>query len=116
MKRDKIHAHINAMGKRLMTGFNAIARELGVEGYAAGLPPSSFLKFSTPDQRYNELLEYLWYRELFREGVFVILRWFISYSHKESDIDTTLEKAKKALQRALDAAPKEKDKLTPFYW
>jgi glutamate-1-semialdehyde 2,1-aminomutase len=116
MKRDKVHAHINAMGKRLMDGFNRIAHELGVEGYAAGLPPSAFLKFNTSDRRYNERIEYLWYRELFREGVFVILRWFISYSHQESDIDETLEKAKKALKRALDTAPKEKDRVIPFYW
>ena len=116
MKREKVHAHINAMGKRLMDGFNAIARDLGVEGYAAGLPPSAFLKFNTPDKGHNELVEYLWYRELFREGVFVILRWFISYSHRESDIDETLEKAKTALKRALDAASKEKTKVTPFYW
>ncbi len=116
MKREKVHAHINAMGKRLMRGFNDIAKSLGVEGYAAGLPPAAFLKFNTPDQNYNALLEYLWFRELFREGIFVILRWFISYSHKETDIDETLEKAKQALQRALDAAPKEHGKITPFYW
>ena len=116
MKREKVHAHINAMGKRLMSGFNDIAKSLGVEGYAAGLPPAAFLKINTPDQSYNALLEYLWFRELFREGVFVILRWFISYSHKEADIDEALEKAKRALRRALDAATKEHGKVTPFYW
>jgi len=116
MKREKVHAHINVMGKRLMSGFNEIAKSLGVEGHAAGLPPAAFLKFNTPDQSYNALLEYLWFRELFREGVFIILRWFISYSHKEEDIDEALEKAKHALKRALDAAPKERGKTTPFYW
>jgi len=116
MKREKVHSHINAMGKRLMSGFNDIAKSLGVEGYAAGLPPAAFLKINTPDQNYNALLEYLWFRELFREGVFIILRWFISYSHKEKDIDEALEKAKRALKRALDAATKERGKTTPFYW
>ena len=104
------------MGERLMQGFNQIAKDLGVEGYAAGLPPSSFLKFNTPDAAYNQRLEYLWFRELFREGIFVILRWFISYSHKQADIDLTLEKAKRALQRALDAEPKERQSVKPFYW
>ncbi|MEX1275853.1 MAG: aminotransferase class III-fold pyridoxal phosphate-dependent enzyme, partial [Bacteroidota bacterium] len=105
MKREKVHDHINAMGRRLMAGFDAIAKELGVEGYAAGLPPSAYLKFNTSDPAYNARIEYLWFRELFREGVFIMLRWFISYSHTEKDIDDSIEKAKQALRRALDAEP-----------
>lgn len=115
MKREPVHKHIYSMGKRLMEGFNVIAKELGVEGYAAGLPPSPFLKFNTSDAAYNERVEYLWFRELFREGVFVILRWFVSYSHKKTDIDLALEKARRALKRALDAEPKERS-IKPFYW
>ena len=116
MRREPVHEHLRKMGKRLMDGFNVIAKDAGIEAYAAGLPVSSFLKFNTPDAGYNSRLEYIWFRELFREGVFVILRWFISYSHREGDIDLTLEKAKKALKRALDAEPKERRSLRPSYW
>jgi glutamate-1-semialdehyde 2,1-aminomutase len=116
MKREKVHDHLYSMGRRLMEGFNRIAAECGVEAYAAGLPPSSYLKFNTPDKAYNERLEYLWFRELFREGVFVVLRWFICYSHKAADIDEALEKAKTALKRALEAEPKERATIKPFYW
>ena len=116
MKREKVHEHLNAMGRRLMDGFNRLAKECGVEGYAAGLPPAPFLKFNTPDKAFNERLEYLWFRELFREGVFVILRWFICYSHKPSDIDEALDKARRALARALDAEPNERATMKPFYW
>lgn len=116
MKRERVHAHLNAMGKRLMDGFNRIAAECCVEAYAAGLPVASYLKFNTKDKAYNERLEYLWFRELFREGVFIILRWFICYSHKETDIDEALEKARKALKRALEAEPKERETIKPFYW
>jgi glutamate-1-semialdehyde aminotransferase len=116
MKREKVHDHLNAMGKRLMDGFNRIAAECGVEASAAGLPPAPFLKFNTPDKAYNERLEYLWFRELFREGVFVILRWFICYSHKPSDIDEALEKARRALKRALEVEPHERTTTKPFYW
>lgn len=116
MKREKVHDHLNRMGKRLMDGFNVIAKDLGVEGRAAGLPVSSFLKFHTPDKEYNARLEYLWFRELFREGIFVILRWFISYSHKEADIDQSLERARAALKRALDAEPRERASIKPHYW
>jgi glutamate-1-semialdehyde aminotransferase len=116
MKRERVHDHMNTMGKRLMEGFNRIAGELGVEGYAAGLPVAPYLKFNTKSKEYNERLEYLWFRELFREGVFVILRWFICYSHKEADIDEAIEKARKALKRALEAEPKERETTKPFYW
>ncbi len=116
MKREKVHAHIWAMGKRLMDGFNGLAKELDIEGQAAGLPPAPFLKFNTPDRDYNARLEYLWFRELFRERIFVILRWFISYSHKPADIDETIEKARKALKRALEAETKERDNVKPFFW
>jgi len=58
------------MGRRLMEGFNAIARDLGVEGHAAGLPPP------VPEVRqrrstYHDRLEFLWHRELFGEGLFM---------------------------------------------
>jgi len=48
--------------------------------------------------------------------VFVLLRWFISYSHTPSDIDETLEKARRALKRALEAEPRERSTIQPFYW
>ena len=116
MKREKVHEHIWAMGRRLMEGFNRIAKECGVDAYAAGLPPAPFLKFNTPDADLNARLEFLWFRELFRESLFVILRWFISYSHKPADIDETIDKARLALKRALEAEPKERENVEPFYW
>lgn len=116
MKREKVHEHIYAMGRRLMDGFNRLAAEFGIEAYAAGLAPAAYLKFNTPDKGYNERLEYLWFRELFREGVFVVLRWFICYSHRPSDIDEAIEKARRALKRALDAEPHERATIKPFYW
>jgi glutamate-1-semialdehyde aminotransferase len=116
MKREKVHEHIWAIGKRLMDGFNVIARELNIEAHAAGLPPAPFLKFNTRDRAYNARLEYLWFRELFREGIFVILRWFICYSHKQADIDEALGKARAALKRALEMEPKERENVKPFFW
>ena len=116
MVREKVHDHIWAMGRRLMEGFDRMARELGVAGHAAGLPPASWLKFEHADPGYPARLEYLWHRELYGEGIFINPRWFISYSHKAADIDETLEKARRALRRALDAEPKERDSVKPFWW
>lgn len=116
MKREKVHEHIWTMGKRLMNGFNVIAKELGIEAHAAGLPPLAFLKFNTPDRDYNARLEYLWFRELYREGIFANTRWLISYSHKEADIDEALDKARIALKRALEMEPQERENVKPFFW
>jgi glutamate-1-semialdehyde 2,1-aminomutase len=116
MERGKVHEHIWSMGKRLMEVFDRIASELGVAAHAAGLPPGSWLKFEHAEAAYSARLEYLWYRELYREGIFANPRWFISYSHQASDIDETLEKARRALVRALDAEPKERASVNPFWW
>ncbi|MBP1692092.1 MAG: aminotransferase class-III [Bacteroidetes bacterium] len=116
MQREPVHEHLFAMGKRLMAGFEAMAKELGVAGHAAGLPPAPFLKFDSADPGYHARLEYLWHRELYREGIFINPRWFISYSHKEADIDEALEKARAALRRALDAEVRERTTVKPFWW
>jgi glutamate-1-semialdehyde aminotransferase len=104
------------MGRRLMEGFDRIARSVGVEGHAAGLPVGPFLKFVHSDPTYHPRLEYLWHRELFREGIFSNPRWFISYSHKERDIDEALDRAERALRRAVEAERKERDSVQPFWW
>jgi glutamate-1-semialdehyde 2,1-aminomutase len=116
MKRENVHKHIWNMGERLMNGLQEIAGDLSLEARAAGLPPAPFLKIDTPDQKYNERLEYIWHRELYREGIFANQRWFISYSHKEKDIDEALEKAAVALRRAVDAEQKERAGIQPFWW
>jgi glutamate-1-semialdehyde 2,1-aminomutase len=116
MQRENVHEHIWAMGKRLMAGFDQMANELSVGGHAAGLPPAPFLKFESSDPSFPARLEFLWHRELYRDGIFINPRWFISYSHKATDIDEALDRARRALRRALDAEPKERKTVQPFWW
>jgi glutamate-1-semialdehyde aminotransferase len=116
MKREKVQEHIWAMGRRLMAGFDRIAKEVGVEGHAAGRPPAPYLKFEHPDPAYHSNLEFLWHRELYREGIFVNPRWLICYSHKPADIDEAIDKACRALRRAVEAEPRERGHVKPFWW
>lgn len=116
MKREKVHEHLRAMGRRLMEGFNRIAREIGVEGTASGMPIAPYVKFSGPDGGYHDRMEFLWQRELYREGIFANPRWFISYSHKAADIDEALDKAGRALRRAVDAEVRERSTVNPSWW
>lgn len=115
MQREDVHGHIRRMGERLMAGFNRIAREAGVEGRAVGMPVAPFLKFISSDPTFHARLEFLWHRELYREGIFINPRWFISYSHKAADIDEALDKAGRALRRAVEAERRERD-VQPFWW
>jgi len=87
-----------------------------VEGSAAGLPVAPYVKFLGPDSGYHDRLEFLWQRELYREGIFANQRWFISYSHKPTDIDEALEKAGRALRRAVDAEVRERSTVNPSWW
>jgi glutamate-1-semialdehyde aminotransferase len=103
MQRDKIHKHIHSMGERLMNGLNHICKELSIEGHAAGIPEGHHLKFTYKDPEFNTKLDFLFNRELYRNGIFTNWRWMLSYSHKEKDIDETLEKSRKALKDTLDA-------------
>jgi glutamate-1-semialdehyde 2,1-aminomutase len=116
MKREPVHKHIWAMGRRLMDGFNTIANNVGVPGHAAGLAPGAFLKFESTDPHFHARLEFVWHRELYREGIFASHRWFISYSHTEADIDEAVEKAERALKRAVDIERRERDTIKPFFW
>jgi len=99
-----------------MEGFTVMTKEIGVEGKAAGLPVAPYIKFSGPDGGYHARMEFLWQRELYREGIFGNQRWFISYSHKAADIDEALEKATRALRRAVDAEVRERTTLNPTWW
>jgi glutamate-1-semialdehyde aminotransferase len=116
MKRDNVHEHLRAMGTRLMDGFAAMTKEVGVEATVCGLPVASYIKFLGPDAGYHARLEFLWHRELYREGIFANPRWFISYSHKARDIDEALDKAGRALRRAIDAEVRERSTVNPSWW
>ncbi len=101
MKREKVHEHIFKMGRRLMDGFSAIANRLGVEVKIGGFPVASYFLFDYKDQEKNRRLQFELNRELLKTGIFVYDRWFICYSHKQSDIDETLDKFERALKGVL---------------
>lgn len=107
MRNEHVHQHIWKMGARLMQGLDTIASQLDIEARCVGLPPGSHLKFDSPDRLKNERLDFIFKRELYREGIFANVFWFVSYSHKEKDIDETLDKARKALARTLEIVAKE---------
>ncbi|HUX46855.1 MAG TPA: aminotransferase class III-fold pyridoxal phosphate-dependent enzyme [Desulfosporosinus sp.] len=101
MKKEHVHDHIFKMGGRLMNGFHGIASRFGVEIKIGGFPVASYTLFNYGDKDKNNRLQFALNRELFKEHVFVYDRWFISFSHKEADIDETLNRFERALKRSL---------------
>ncbi len=101
MQEKEVHEHIFRMGRRLMAGFREIAGRIGVDVKIGGFPVASYFLFNFASDARNKKVQVELNRELYKEHIFVYDRWFISYSHKESDIDETLEKFERALKRSL---------------
>lgn len=101
MRNEPVHEHIFAMGTRLRDGFAEIIRELGAPAHASGLPPAPFIAFDLGDEDENAAWQNQLFSRLFDLGIFANERWFINYSHSESDIDRTLEAVRTALKEML---------------
>ena len=96
--------HVWTLGQRLIDGLNAIARDLDVPAVSYGepFPPMPFLRFHHPRPATNDALQTAFYEAILERGVLLHPRhmWFISYAHQPSDIDTTLEHARRAMKIA----------------
>lgn len=98
MSSEPVQEYIHKMGQRLKDGFAEILQETGAPAYAAGLPPAPFIQFSTGNEEENSRRQNQLFSLLYEKGIFANDRWFISYSHKASDIDETLTKIREALK------------------
>lgn len=96
--------HVWGLGQRLIDGLNTIARDLDVPAVSYGepFPPMPFLRFDHPHPETNEALRTAFHEGMLERGVLLHPRhmWFISYAHKGSDIDMTLEHARSAMKVA----------------
>lgn len=93
LKKKKVVDFIWEQGRKLQNGYNKLTKEHDIEKYTegAGYPPSSLVKFSgkTPDE--SLLMKSLVQQELLKRGILWAAYHAISYSHKDKEIDTTLE-------------------------
>ena len=96
--------HVWALGQQLIHGLNAIAcdLELPAMSYGEPFPPMPFLRFEHPDAETNDALRTAFYEAMLERGVLLHPRhmWFISFAHRRSDIDTTLDHARSAMKVA----------------
>ena len=88
--------HLWKMGARLQFGFDGAARTLGLDARAIGLPPAVQFHFSE-DPETDAAAHHVFFRELYRRGIFAARPFLLSYAHQENDIDETLGAMKEAL-------------------
>ena len=96
MQAEPVFEHIQYMGRRIMDGFNTLARQHGSQAMSMGLPQAPGFVFHE-DPEVDQVHRHLFTRELLKEGVFPSRMFLMSYAHKEADVDHTL----RAMERAL---------------
>ena len=102
LEEKKVHKHIWEMGKKLMDGLDNLAVEMGIEAKCIGIPPMPHLIFISKDEVENQIARDVFYLETVTRGIFLSPNhlWFISFSHKDKDIDETLEASRQAFKLA----------------
>ena len=105
IEQKKVNAHLWKMGRRLMDGLDSLAVETGVEAKCVGTACMPYLEFRGKDEARIAIAREVFYRETALRGIFFAPNhlWFISFSHKEKDIDETLEVSREAFKLAKEA-------------
>jgi glutamate-1-semialdehyde aminotransferase len=100
LKAKKVIPFLWAKGKKLQDGYDKLVKERGVEKYTqcAGYPPSTLVKFSGKTADESLLMKSLVQQELLKRGILWAAYHAISYSHKNAEIDKTLEAFDDALK------------------
>jgi glutamate-1-semialdehyde 2,1-aminomutase len=90
--------HLYRQGERLAGGFRAAVHKHGLEGYVSlsGRPVNLLYATKGPDGRPSQLYRSLFLQETIRRGV-LAPSLVVSYSHRDSDIDRTIEAIDEAL-------------------
>ena len=104
LRDEPVIEHLWAMGTRLQQGFDAAAQRLGLSTRAIGLPPA--VQFHLSDEaETNEAAHHVFFRELYRRGIFAARPFLLSYAHQNTDIDETIGAMEEALAVVAEEMP-----------
>jgi len=97
-REEPVVEHMNAMGRRLRTGCEAVIEQRGLADYVTVNGYDCNLAFATLDaeRRPSQGYRSLFLQEMLREGV-LAPAFTVSYSHAPADIDRTIEAVDRAL-------------------
>ena len=104
IEQNNVCNHLWKIGQLLKDGLNAIAVETGVEAKTVGIAPMPYIEFTSQDKIENEIAKEMFYRETAKRGVFFAPNhlWYVSFSHKDKDIDETLEISREVFKMAVE--------------
>lgn len=110
LKAKKVIDFVWTQGRKLQDGYDKLAKEHRVEKYTqcAGYPPSTLTKFIGKTANESLLMKSLVQQELLKKGILWAAYHAISYSHKDKEIDRTLEAFDNALKILAKAIQKGK--------
>jgi len=100
LRSQEVIGHLWAQGKKLQDGYNALAKELGVDRWTEclGLPPRTVVTFRDEAGTESLLLKSLFQQECVRRGVLFSGGQNLCYSHSDQDIEQTLEVYRSAME------------------
>lgn len=106
---NEVSTHIWSVGKRMREGFNAIARDNGIDRFARveGIDCRPYFVFLDEKGSPDQVLRTLFVQEMIKHGV-LVQAMNPSFSHRESEIDQTLSAFKGSLKTLRDAIEQKK--------
>jgi len=92
MRSRPVIQHLWQIGSALKDGYNALAREVGVDRYTEciGLPPRTAVVFRDENRQESLLYKSLFQQECLKRGILFSGGQNICYSHNQADVALTL--------------------------
>jgi glutamate-1-semialdehyde 2,1-aminomutase/spore coat polysaccharide biosynthesis protein SpsF len=108
MKSKNVIAHLWEQGRRLMDGYNVLAKEYGLRGYTSciGLAPRTVITFKDQSGAESLTMKSLFQQECLKRGILFSGGQNICFSHSEADIDHTLRVYRTVMEILADAIRK----------
>ncbi len=101
-KKNDVHRELYRRGKIFMEAYKRFIQQYSIPGQLKGVPVgfTLILDDNISENEYKRVIRIE--REIFEQGIFMDKdrTWLISYSHTEADIEETLDKIKKAMEKA----------------
>ncbi len=109
MERENYWAHVWRLGAKLQAGFKTLAKEYQLDSFAdcIGLAPWTVTTFVDHGKWSGMQLKTLFQQEMLRHGILFSGSQFISLSHTDADIETTIaayREAMRVVRFALDSS------------
>ncbi|WP_433652904.1 aspartate aminotransferase family protein [Micromonospora zamorensis] len=96
-------ARIWSLGEKLQNGLRDLVAKYDVAAEVVGYPPIPFLRFAVPDEKALQLRR-AFFVETTRRGILLHPehQWFISASHRDEDIEFTLDVCRQSFESLAD--------------